>query len=309
MKKLNTVTGQIDIDELGSVLCHEHMLIYSPIMRCAFGERLFPMAKVVDRAVEMLTEARGQCGIDTVIDGTPIDLGRNIEAIRTIAERSGVNIIVSSGLYITEEHYMHRRKPADIARYFIEECQSGVKGSKVKPGMLKCATGYGGFTEINELLLDAMSIVQCETGLPMFAHNTHDIQTGLRQIRIFDKNGVNLEKLVIGHCSDTEDIPYLLELAKSGCYLGFDRIHEAAYEKQAEVMCELIKQGYEDKLLVSHDSFAFSDSSGDSWETVCQSDRNFMIVHRKLFPELKSYGITDEQIHKLTYENPKKLFT
>ncbi len=308
MKEINTVCGKININKLGSVLSHEHVLIYSPIMRLAFGERLFDMQNVIDRAVKLLADAKKECGVDTVVDGTPIDLGRNIEAIRTVSERSGVNIIVSSGMYITEEHYMHRRRPADMAKYFIEECNIGIFGTSIKPGMLKCATGFSGITDINKLMLDAMSIVQRETSLPVFAHNTHSIKSGYEQIKVFEKNKINLEKVVIGHCSDTNDIEYLTDLAKSGCYLGFDRIYPAEFKRQARTMNELIQRGFEDKLLVSHDYFAFSDSSGDSWDMICSSDRDFMTVHKMLFPELKRCGVSDEQIHKLTYENPKNLF-
>ncbi len=305
---VNTVLGEIELDALGNVLSHEHILVHSPIMRAAFGERIFEMQRVADRALELLSKAKTECGVDTVIDGTPLDLGRNIELIREVSERSGVNIIVSSGMYITEEHFMARRTPCQFAKLFTRECRDGIYGTNIKPGILKCATGYNSFTDINKMVLEAVAITQKETGLPLFAHNTNSIKTAYEQIRLFEKNGADIEKVIIGHCSDTEDTEYLLDIAKSGCFLGFDRIYPYHYVNQARVMMKLIDAGYEDRLLVSHDFFAFSDSSGESFEEQAKSERSFTTVHKELIPELLRLGATEAQVHKLTYENPKNLF-
>ncbi len=306
--KINTVLGSVDINLLGNVLSHEHILIYSPSLRCGFGEDWFNLEKVIKRAVILLKQVKEQCGVDTIIDGTPLDLGRNLEAMQIASEKSGVNIIASSGMYFCEEYSISRQKPENFARYFIDEFEHGINRSGIKPSIIKCATGDAGFTPNNRMLLDTMSIVQRETNAPMYAHSSHAIKTGYEQLEIFEKNGVNLEKIVIGHCSDTNDITYLLDLAQSGCYLGFDRIYPGAYKNQAKVIYELIKSGYEDKILVSHDFFAFTDSMGLKPEEMCSLGRDFTTVHKMLLPELKKCGASDLQIHKLTYENPRNLF-
>ena len=72
-------------------------------------------------------------------------------------------------------------------------------------------------------------------------------------------------------------------------------------------MYELIKRGWEEKLLVSHDYYAFIDFGGNTWESIQQSDRDFTVVHKKLLPELKRLGATDEQIFKITNKNPERL--
>ena len=152
-----------------------------------------------------------------------------------------------------------------------------------------------------------MSIVQRETGLPLFAHNAHYIKSAYEQIKIFEENGVNLSQVVIGHCSDSRDADYLEDLLCRGCYLGFDRIYAGAYTEQAKIMYELLERGWEEKLLVSHDYYAFIDFGSNTWESIQQSDRDFTVVHKKLLPELKRLGATDEQIFKITNENPERL--
>ena len=305
MKKINTVLGEIERDSLGETLCHEHVACLNPSFYRAFGEKWMRKSEVVNHAVAMCKQAKEDCNISTIIDGTPIDLGRDIDMIREVSQKSGVNILFSSGIYCSEEQFLYGKKAEKVAGFFIDECQNGVAGTSVKPAILKCATGKRGVTEINELLLNAMSITQKETDLPMFAHNEHEIKTAHAQLKIFEKNGVNLEKIVIGHCSDSYDIEYLIGLLKSGVYLGFDRIYPSDYERQAETMAKLIEKGYEDKILVSHDFFAFSDFKENDFETHKKNGRNFTTVHKQLFSALRKIGVEENQIQKFTINNPK----
>lgn len=307
MLKINTVLGEIESNQLGETLCHEHVVCVNPAFCNAFGEKWLPKEKVIERAVKLFRQAKDECGISTIIDGTPIDLGRDIEMIKTVSKQSGVNILVSSGVYCNEEQFLLGKNAEKLARFFIEECQTGIAGTSVKPAILKCATGRRGLTQTNELLLTAISITQKETGLPIFAHNEHDLKTPYAQLKIFEKNGVDLEKVVIGHCSDSQDIEYLLDLLKNGCYLGFDRIYPSAYEKQAETIAKLIAKGYENKLLVSHDFFAFYDFADNDLETQKSWGRDFTTVHKKLLPTLCGLGISEKSVRKLTNENPRKM--
>lgn len=304
---MNTVLGEIDSELLGETLFHEHVACINPAFYKAFGNKWFPREKVIERAVGLFKQAKEECGISTIIDGTPIDLGRDIEMIQEVSLKSGVNILVSSGIYHNEEAFLHGKRPEKLAKFFIEECQRGIENTNVRPALLKCATGKRGVTELNELLLTAMSITQRETGLPLYAHNEHEVKTAHAQLSVFEKNGVDISKVIIGHCSDCYDIEYLTDLLKKGCYLGFDRIYPSAYEKQAETIARLIEKGYEDKLLVSHDYFAFYDFGDTDFESQKHTDRDFTTVHKKLFPTLNQMGIINKQIEKLTINNPKTL--
>jgi phosphotriesterase-related protein len=99
MKKIPTVLGEIDVDFLGETLCHEHVVCINPSFYSAFGEKWLPREKIIERAVKLFKQAKEECNVATIIDGTPIDLGRDIEMIKTVSEQSGVNILVSSGVY------------------------------------------------------------------------------------------------------------------------------------------------------------------------------------------------------------------
>ena len=167
MRKIPTVLGEIEDSVLGVTLFHEHVACVNPCFYNAFGEKWFPREKVIERAVKLFKQAKEECGVSTIIDGTPIDLGRDIEMIKEVSLRSGVNILVSSGIYYSEEAFLYGKKAENLAKFFIEECQRGIENTNVRPALLKCATGRLRVTEINEILLTAMAITQKETGLKL----------------------------------------------------------------------------------------------------------------------------------------------
>ncbi len=308
MKKINTATGEIDITSLGKVLSHEHIAVYSPSLHNGFGESWIDIKSVAERAIALLKQAKKECLIDTIIDGTPIDIGRNEELLKYVSQESGVNIILSSGMYFCEEAFLFRQTPSEFAKHFINECLYGIKGSGIKPNILKCATGASGFTKNNRLLLDTMSIVQRETRLPLYAHNEHRIKTAYEQLKVFEKKHVNLEKVIIGHCSDTDDITYLEDIAKSGCYLGFDRISQNSLEHKAMIIAEMIDRGCENKILLSHDYCVYCDMFGENLKNINREGQHFAAIDKMLIPLIKKYGVSDEKIYKITNINITDLF-
>ena len=62
--------------------------------------------------------------------------------------------------------------------------------------------------------------------------------------------------------SDTENIEYILEVAKSGCYIGLDRMYgitsDEYVSKKITTILQLADAGFEDKILLSHDEQFFN---------------------------------------------------
>ena len=308
---VHTVLGTVTCEEIGNILTHEHILCFSSAMKAQFGFKWFDEEVVEELAIKQLKQAKEKCNINTIIDATPVNLGRDVELLKRVSDKSGVNIIVSSGLYHTEELFIKGKSIELLADFFIEECQNGISDSKVMPQLLKCATGTQGVTRLNRKILDAMSLVQKQTRLPLYVHAEHCIESGTRQLEILEQNGVDISRVIIGHCSDSNDIEYLLKLARSGCYLGFDRIYPACYVEQAKIIKKIIDSGYEERILLSHDRPVFSESFNMTWhEFRCNEvdiEYGYMLVHQKLILELRKLGVTPELIEKISIQNPMDL--
>ena len=99
-------------------------------------------------------------------------------------------------------------------------------------------------------------------------------------------------------------------MLKCGCFLGFDRIYTQC-EEQAKTLFELISNGWEDKILLSHDYYVFIDSKDYDWnkqkELISNSERSYTTISKVLLPMLENMGISKVQIKKLMHDNPLSL--
>ena len=67
------------------------------------------------------------------------------------------------------------------------------------------------------------------------------------------------------------------------------------------------KERKEDKILLSHDYFAFIDFGNSDFEKQQSSARDFTTVHKKLIPALEKLGVKKETLKKFTVDNPKRI--
>ena len=96
------IFGPIAPEALGQTLMHEHITCADWSMRMNFGEKFFSFDQVASMAEGQLGKAKA-LGVRTVVDGTPVNLGRDIRLIREVARRTGLNFIASTGFYYQEE--------------------------------------------------------------------------------------------------------------------------------------------------------------------------------------------------------------
>ncbi len=129
VKKIPTVTGTVDSDQLGTTLIHEHVL---------FGEIAKDKEQEsIDFAVAMLLDAV-RVGIDTIVDLSPT---RNIRLYQAIAARVPINIIVSTGSYIQRlmPEYLVKMSEKEFKDHIRQELTEGIQGTKVRAGIIKVA--------------------------------------------------------------------------------------------------------------------------------------------------------------------------
>ena len=100
------------------------------------------------------------------------------------------------------------------------------------------------------------------TGVPISTHTEPATRRGLEQQKVFESEGVDLSRVVIGHSGDTADLEYLEELLARGSYLGMDRFGLygiLSFEERVRTVVELCERGYVDKLVLSHDAACYND--------------------------------------------------
>jgi len=309
MAAINGVRGPIDSGTLGFTLMHEHVLVANWAMRQAFPDWI-DRAAVIARAVEEARAAKAR-GIRTLVDLTPINLGRDIRVIHEVAEQADIQIIAATGFYWTEEPWLQGWEPAALADLLIRDVTEGIQGTTIKAGIIKAATDHLGVTELNRKLLQIAARVHRATGVPISTHTAVQERTGLAQQDIFAEAGVDLSRVVIGHCGDTEDIALLEEILRRGSFIGMDRFGLdliLPMEKRVSVIAELCRRGWVDRLVLSHDACCHID-----WFPAAEIRRlaprwSFRHIPDDVLPALRRDGVTEAQIVTMTVENPRRVF-
>ena len=220
-----------DSSLLGVTLMHEHIFVLSPEINQNYPESWGTRMPRVEEAVRRLRDLKSG-GVDTLVDMTVIGLGRYIPRIQRIAAQVDLNIIVATGVYTFNDlpPYFRFRKSgirlpgSDIlVEMFLRDIREGIAETGVKAAILKCATDSQGVTPGVERVLRAVAKAHRETGVPISTHAHVRNRGGLEQQRIFEDEGVNLARVIIGHCGDTTDVEYLEELMDKGSFIGMDR--------------------------------------------------------------------------------------
>lgn len=310
---IRTVTGKICTSDVKNVLLHEHIQCVSNDMLHVFGDDWCNNKVLAEYAAEVLTELNEKWDINLIVDGTPIDLGRNIGLLKSVSEKSGTYIVASTGLYHYPSFVTGGNDEIQIASWFLKECSEGAEKTGVFPGILKCASAYETLTRDEKKRITAMSYVAKETGLSIYVHCPHKGNIVKEQLDILLKNGVGSHQIIIGHCGLKPESDYLEEVLKSGCYISMDQCH-CTQKTPGEIgksLYELCEKGCSSRIILANDMCIYSDFSPRNLTgmhlTYKEQAENFGFVLKKIVPAFKAFGGTDEDITKMFRTNALKV--
>ncbi|WP_369281814.1 phosphotriesterase [Oscillibacter sp. GMB15532] len=316
--KVHTVTGEIDTSELGYTLIHEHAVTCCDwSMRMCLRKQFCEEERLLEMAVTQLGKAYA-AGIRTIVDGTPINLGRDIRLIKRASELSKVRVIVSSGFYHQEDPWLVWKPKEEIYDYLAYECAHGLEETSILPGIMKCAVDYRGMTSYILKMLGITADAAKKYRLPVFCHTIPELKQGGAVLDIMQEHGVPLNRVVAGHSGDVDDIEYLESLLQRGCYVGLDRFGTVTatpgttLERRTDTLIRLCKDGWEKQLLISHDYAPYT-GFVPSWKEACTNEAlenpvNFTYFEKYAVPMLLEKGLPIDTIRRITNQNPRNYF-
>jgi phosphotriesterase-related protein len=305
---VNTVTGPIEADQLGWTLPHEHIVVAWD------GTQLdstlhFDWAKLEDDAVGALTRAR-ESGIDSFVDMTTIEMGRDPALMKRLSEQSGLQIVCCTGLFAEGygiPQYFRELTEEEIAEIYVTEITEGIGDTGVQAGVIKVATGGKVVTELEEKIIRAGARAHRATGAPVLTHTGRGAG-GERQIELLTTGGVAPEKIVIGHSDVSADTRYHLRLLGTGVFVGFDRIGLKAFmpdDVRAGCIATLIRMGHADQLTMSLDAHV-------EWcgrPMPLTEEREYTSLRDEFFPRLHRLGVSEDEIRSIMVDNVRTIFS
>jgi phosphotriesterase-related protein len=296
---VQTVLGPLDAAKLGFTLTHEHVGQSAAEM---FGGRAHSVAD----AVERLKEAK-DAGIDTVVDVTTFDIGRDIRFREEISRKSGMHIVVCTGQHLFAPESLNSRGVDEITELFVREIEQGIDGTDIKAGVIKVAARSEAMTAVERNIFEAAARASKATGTPIATHTHARRRAGEQQAEVFEAEGVSPARVCLGHSDDADDMDYLMGLIKRGYTLGMDHIHRGngaaasvSWRTRTERIKQLIDAGFVDRIFLSNDWV-----HGDAQRARANPD-GLLFNTRKTIPYLKEIGVTQQQVDAITIDNPRR---
>jgi phosphotriesterase-related protein len=336
--RVQSVSGLIDPKDLGVTLMHEHLFIdctlfweKPPDLRYAEMAkqplkienlgwiRIKPFQSYENMvlgdesaAVQEANEFKAMGG-RTIVDVTPQDIGRDPLGQRKVSRLTGLNVICGTSHYQMPSHPkdMPSRSVKDVTNEFVKDIQEGIGDTGVKAGIIGEVGSSFPWHANEKKACTAAAKAQQETGAPISLHPSRDRATLFDIIRLFKKEGADLERVVMGH-SDTRlsELKDFEAVADKGCYVqldtfGLDRLHlgQSPSDKQrVKTVAQMVKDGYTDQLLISQD--------------VCMKSQlrmyggyGYSHILENILPALRSEGVTDKEIEQIMVKNPMRVLT
>ena len=322
MPEVETIGGPIDVSKLGTTLMHEHIFVLTPELQTTYpGYEGWDPEKYVPLAQQKLGELT-QAGVDTIVDLTVVGTGRDVELVARAVEGTGLQVVVATGIYTYKDlpKAFYFRGPGTelggddepMISLFVRDIEEGIQGTGIKAGILKCATDEPGITNDVERVLRAVAAAHRRTGVPISTHTHAATERGLDQQKIFEEEGVDLTRVIIGHSGDSTDPDYLEKLVSKGSLIGMDRFGidvQLPFEDRVNIVVEMCKRGHAKSMVLSHDASVFIDWLPQEAIPVALPNWHYLHIHNDVLPALRERGVSDEDIDRMLVQNPREFFS
>jgi phosphotriesterase-related protein len=320
---VNTVTGPVPVESLGRTLVHEHLLIGYPGWHLDALAPRFDRDRAMGRALEWMRKLLDH-GVRTFVDPCPMDLGRDVRFMAEVSERSGMQIVCTTGMYTEAQGltYTFKNLPLeDVAAIFTKELTEGIADSGIRAGAIKCATGLGVISDYERHMLTAATRASIATGAPIITH-TEDGTCGPEQLELFVSHGLIPHHALIGHTDGLDDPATHRRIVDGGAYIGFDRLGLESLMPDAtrvKNIARLVQAGFGDRICLSHDYqcagwlgrpvFGPGRVLNDP-DLVGRSLPNWNPLHlfTRIVPMLREAGVSEVSITQMLDENPTRWF-
>jgi len=304
--QVQTVLGPVAPGDLGFTLPHEHT-------KCSLWwiENRWDYWELIGDEPRINEElaAYKALGGGTLVDVTPIGIGRDLTRLARLSQATGLHIVAGAGwyrqAYYPAEARIDRRSIDELADEIVQEFVDG----PVRPGIIgEIGTDKPWVTAQEERVFRAAARAALRTGASV---TTHAVQSdvGLAQLTILEDEGLDPARIVIGHCDSHPRIEHWREIVRRGAHveadflgMSFTPLERAGEPKVVDLISTLLNEGFEKQILLSQD--VCHDSQLASY-----GGNGYTYLQKSFLPRLVEAGVNAATIKTITVENPARLLT
>ena len=310
MAHVQTVLGPIDPGELGFTLPHEHtqIALWQIPDRWDYWQLTRDQPLILDE-LAAYRAAGGRSLVDLTLPG----VGRDPVWLTEVARASGLNIVMGCGwyrgAYYPAEALIDRRSVDALADDLVAEARDGVGENGVRPGIIgEIGTDKPWLSAQEERVHRAAARAARRTGLAITTHGVLSA-VGLEQLRVFEEEGADPTRVVIGHADSFPVLEHHLAILERGASVEFDFLGMSfnAVERHGEgrvidLLCELLSRGHVERVLLSQD--VCNDSQLTRYE-----GNGYTYLAQTFLPRLREAGVSEAEIETMTVANPRRILT
>lgn len=236
-----SVLGPRPAAALGVVDAHEHLLLDSPALA---GKAMTDAG----RAIAEVLEAKAS-GIGTIVEMTPIGVGRRPDLLRAVAEATGVTVVAATG-YHRDAHYpaghwVYDAPVETLAERIAVDLEKGMHprdwfdpGLQLDParaGAIKGGASYHRISPSERRRLEAIAVAGSRTGAAILVHC--EVGTaGHEIVDVLMAHGVAADRIALAHLDRNPDAELHAEIAARGVTLEYDTIGRTKYHPDSVVL-------------------------------------------------------------------------
>lgn len=331
--KVVTARGPVEPAALGRVLMHEHL--HSDIYVWSTQTLITEEAPATpERRAYLLREAvpwLKAChahGCHAYCDVTMPPWRAWPDVYQEVAAQADFHILLSTGFYREMEIGKYWvKKPEDrmwpfvltasvekLTEFCTREIVEGLHRSPVRAGIIKLGTSAATLTALEEKTFRAGARAQQATGVHITTHCTQ-LGAETSQLRILDEEGVDLQRVVIGHTAshlcDPACRKTCLDWMKQGANflptnLGITNDGGAMWRPLVDAIHAVFDAGHGDKLVLGLDS-GYCSESKDFGPVTFLPPPPWLHMFTHTLPAFRSMGLTAEEEDWMLARNPQRI--
>ena len=285
----------------GYTLMHEHIFIDLSGIKKLDDCRLDCKNETIEEFKKLYEN-----GVRNITEVTNIGMGRDVNYIKEVSEKSGINVICATGFYKEPFYpeFVYEKNEKELSEIMKNDILKGIDGTDIKAGIIgEIGSSKDIITETELKVFKSAIIAHLETGVPITTHTSLGTM-GHEQVRLFKEYKVNTDKIVIGHVDLSGNVEYILEMLYNGVYVEFDTIGKNNYladDIRIEMLKEIEKRELIDRVFLSMDITRKSNME-------YKRGIGYNYIFNVFIPKLKEAGIKENSIEKMLKINPQNFY-
>jgi len=304
MAHLVTTLGPRSPDEAGMILPHEHVFVDLRTWDQP-GYAQAETAAVVALMAPEIERARA-AGVGAIVECSTVGVGRRADILKAVSNATGFPLLAPTGIYREPwvPDWAHSATEDALYGWMRGELEGEIESSGVRAAWIKLSAGDEGMTATETKILRAAARAAKETGAVIGSHTIRG-RVVRDQLEVLDAIGLAPDRFIWIHAQAEPDVALHLELARRGAWVEYDAIGSDDFDDAyfVEGIRRMLDAGLRDRVLLSQDRGSF-----DPAQPGGGTPRPYTYLTERFLPKLRSAGVTEGTIDRLTRSNPFRAF-